>query len=64
MEQIIQSRVDREFTPADLDSMMYLNAFVKVTIAPEFNVAITYNIAGVTSISSRCCYYLPSSREG
>ena len=59
MEQIIQSRVDREFTPADLDSMTYLNAFVKVTIAPDFNVAITHHIAGVTSIASPCCYYLP-----
>jgi len=64
MEQIVQSRADREFTPADLDSMMYLNAFVKVMIAPEFNVAITYRIPGITSISSYSCYSLPSSHEG
>ena len=64
MEQTIQSRANREFTPADLDSMTYLNAFVKVTIALEFNVAITYRITGVTSILSRCCYYLPPSHEG
>ena len=64
VDQIVQSRVDREFTPADLDSMTYLNAFMKVTIVPEFNVAITYRIAGDTSILSLCCYSLPSSHEG
>jgi len=63
MEQIVQSRVDHEFTPADLDSMTYLNAFVKVTIVGDFNVAITYRIAGITSIASLYCYYHPSSRK-
>ena len=64
VEQIIQSRVDREFTAADLESMVYLNAFVKVTTPPEFNVTITYRILGGTSIISRCYYSLPSSHEG
>ena len=64
MEQIIQSRVDREFTPADLGSMAYLNAIIKVTTTPEYDIAITYRIGGGTSILSRCCFSLPSSHEG